>query len=151
MPDEPEVHGVLALMLLHGARRQARIDPATGALVTLEDQDRSRWDRDQIAEGTAILDSALRRRRAGPFQIQAAIAACHATANDPAHTDWPQIVGLYAQLARVAPSAVVDLNQAVAIAMVEGPEAALPLVDAVAATGRLTGYYLLHATRASCA
>jgi RNA polymerase sigma-70 factor, ECF subfamily len=148
MPDEPEVHGVLALMLLHGARRQARIDTATGALVALEDQNRSRWDRDQIAEGTTILERVLHRRRAGPFQIQAAIAACHATADDAAHTDWPQIVGLYEQLARVAPSAVVDLNQAVAIAMVGGPEAALPLVDAVAATGRLTGYYLLHATRA---
>jgi len=148
MPDEPEVHGMLALMLLHGARRQARIDPATGALVTLEDQDRSRWDRDQIAEGTAILDSALRRRRAGPFQIQAAIAACHATAPDATGTDWSQIAGLYAQLARVAPSAVVDLNRAVAMAMVEGAEAALPLVDAVAQTGRLAGYYLLPATRA---
>ncbi len=147
MPDEPEAHGMLALMLLHDARRPSRVD-ASGELVTLEEQDRSQWDRDQIAEGTAILERALRRRRAGPFQIQAAIAACHATAPSTATTDWPQIVGLYAQLARVAPSPVVDLNHAVAVAMAQGPEAALPLVEAIAESGRLDGYYLLHATRA---
>jgi RNA polymerase sigma-70 factor (ECF subfamily) len=147
MPDEPEAHGMLALMLLHDARRPARID-ADGDLVTLEEQDRSLWDQAQIAQGAALLDRALRRRRAGPFQIQAAIAACHATAPSAAATDWPQIVGLYAQLALVAPSAIVDLNHAVAIGMADGPEAALPLVDAIAETGQLNGYYLLHAARA---
>jgi RNA polymerase sigma-70 factor (ECF subfamily) len=101
-----------------------------------------------MAEGTAILERALRRRRAGPFQIQAAIAACHVTAPSASQTDWPQIVGLYEQLARVAPSPVVDLNHAVALAMTQGPQVALPLVDAIAASSRLDGYYLLHATRA---
>jgi RNA polymerase sigma-70 factor, ECF subfamily len=147
MPDEPEAHGMLALMLLHDARRPARID-ANGNLVTLDEQDRSRWDQAQIAEGTTVLERALRRGRAGPFQIQAAIAACHATAPVAAQTDWPQIVGLYGKLALVAPSTIVDLNRAVAIGMADGPEAALPLVDAIAATGQLDTYYLLHATRA---
>jgi RNA polymerase sigma-70 factor, ECF subfamily len=147
MPDEPEAHGMLALMLLHEARRPARID-ASGDLVTLDEQDRSRWDQAQIAEGTTILNRALRHRRAGAFQIQAAIAACHATAPVAAQTDWAQIAGLYGQLARVAPSVIVDLNRAVAIGMADGPQAALPLVDAVAATGQLDAYYLLHATRA---
>jgi RNA polymerase sigma-70 factor (ECF subfamily) len=147
MPDEPEAHGMLALMLLHDARRPARID-AAGNLVTLDEQDRSLWNQAQIAEGDTILARALRRRRAGPFQIQAAIAACHATAPVAAQTDWPQIVGLYEQLALVAPSVIVELNRAVAIGMVNGPEAALPLVDKIAETGQLDGYYLLHATRA---
>jgi RNA polymerase sigma-70 factor (ECF subfamily) len=147
MPDEPEAQGMLALMLLHDARRPARID-ANGNLVTLEEQDRSIWDQAQIAEGAAILDRALRRRRAGPFQIQAAIAACHATAPVAAQTDWAQIVGLYGQLSQVAPSVIVELNRAVAIGMADGPEAALPLVDAIAATGQLDAYYLLPATRA---
>ena len=147
MPDEPEAQGLLALMLLHEARRPSRID-ADGDLVTLEDQDRSLWDRARIDEGAALLERALRRRRAGPFQIQAAVAACHATAPSTAGTDWPQIVGLYERLARVAPSPIVDLNRAVAIGMANGPEAALPLVDALAGTGQLDGYYLLHATRA---
>ena len=147
MPDEPEAHGMLALMLLHDARRPARTD-ARGNLVTLDEQDRSLWDAGQIAEGTAILDRALRRHRAGPFQIQAAIAACHATAPAADQTDWPQIVGLYGQLALVAPSVIVDLNRAVAVGMADGPQAALPLVDAIAGTGQLDGYYLLHATRA---
>ncbi|HEY6478898.1 MAG TPA: sigma-70 family RNA polymerase sigma factor [Streptosporangiaceae bacterium] len=147
MPDEPEAHGMLALMLLHDARRASRTD-ASGDLVTLAEQDRSRWDQAQITEGTAILERALRRSRAGPFQIQAAIAACHATAPAADQTDWPQIAGLYGQLARVAPSAIVDLNRAVAIGMAQGPEAALPLVEAIAGTGQLDTYYLLHATRA---
>jgi RNA polymerase sigma-70 factor, ECF subfamily len=147
MPDEPEAHGMLALMLLHDARRPARID-ANGNLVTLDEQDRSLWDQAQIAEGTAILSRALRRRRAGAFQIQAAIAACHATAPVAAQTDWAQIAGLYGQLARVAPSVIVDLNRAVAIGMADSPQAALPLVDAIAAAGQLDAYYLLHATRA---
>jgi RNA polymerase sigma-70 factor, ECF subfamily len=147
MPDEPEAHGLLALMLLHDARRPARI-AANGDLVTLEEQDRSLWDEAQIAEGATTLERALRRRRAGPFQIQAAIGACHATAPAADQTDWTQIVGLYAQLALVAPSVIVDLNHAVAVGMVDGPEAALPLVDAIAESGQLNGYYLLHATRA---
>jgi RNA polymerase sigma-70 factor, ECF subfamily len=147
MPDEPEAHGMLALMLLHDARRPGRVDQ-DGNLVTLAEQDRSRWDRPQIAEGSTILERALRRRRAGPFQIQAAIAACHATASTAADTDWPQIVGLYEQLAIAAPSVIVDLNLAVAVSMADGPEAALPLVEAIGATGQLDSYYLLHATRA---
>jgi len=147
MPDEPEAQGMLALMLLHGARRQSRFD-ADFNLVGLEEQDRSRWNTDDVAEGTAILERALRQGRAGPFQIQAAIAACHAIAPSTAETDWREIVGLYEQLARVAPSSVVDLNRAVAIAMVDGPEAALPLIDAIARSGALNEYYLLHATRA---
>ena len=138
---------MLALMLLHEARLPARID-ATGNLVTLEEQDRSLWNQAQIAEGATILEHALRRRRAGPFQIQAAIAACHATTPVAAQTDWPQIVGLYAQLALVASSVIVDLNRAVAIGMAYGLEAALPLVDAIAETGQLNEYYLLHATLA---
>ena len=147
MPDEPEAHGMLALMLLHDARRDARTD-ADGDLLTLEEQDRTRWDRDRIAEGAAIIERTLRRRRAGPFQIQAAIAACHATAPVAAATDWPQIAGLYAELARLAPSPVVELNRAVAVGMAEGPEAALPLLDALDAGGALEGYHLLPATRA---
>ncbi|TDT97750.1 RNA polymerase ECF family sigma subunit [Streptomyces sp. 846.5] len=147
MPDEPEAQGMLALMLLHDARQSSRID-ADGELVTLAEQDRSRWDRARIAEGSAILERALRRRRAGPFQIQAAIAACHATAPVAEDTDWPQIVGLYTELAAVAPSVVVDLNRAVAVSMADGPQEALPLVEAIAETGRLDGYHLLHATRA---
>ncbi len=147
MPDEPEAQGMLALMLLHDARRQSRYD-AEFNLVRLEEQDRSQWDADEITEGTAILERALRQGRAGPFQIQAAVAACHAIAPSTAETDWPEIVGLYDQLARVAPSSVVDLNRIVAIGMVDGPEAALPLIDAIAETGTLDDYYLLHATRA---
>ncbi|GLW09712.1 RNA polymerase subunit sigma-24 [Microtetraspora sp. NBRC 13810] len=147
MPDEPEAQGMLALMLLHDARRPARVD-AAGDLVTLDEQDRTLWDRARIAEGAALCERALRRGRAGPFQLQAAIAACHATAPLAAQTDWPQIVGLYTQLARIAPSPVVDLNRAVAIGMADGPEAALPLVDAIAGAGQLDDYHLLHATRA---
>ncbi len=120
MPDEPEALGMLALMLLHDARRPARID-AAGDLVTLDDQDRSLWDQAQIAEGNALCERALRRRRAGPFQLQAAIAACHATVPSAAETDWPQIVGLYTHLTRIAPSPIVDLNRAVAIGMTDGP------------------------------
>ncbi|MEY9908461.1 RNA polymerase sigma-70 factor (ECF subfamily) [Catenulispora sp. MAP12-49] len=147
MPDEPEAQGLLALMLLQEARHAARLD-GDGELVTLEHQDRSQWDRDLIGEGTAILERALRRRRAGPFQIQAAIAACHATAPRFQDTDWPQIVGLYDQLRRVLPNPMVDLNRTVALAMAQGPETALPDLDALADSGRLDGYHLLHATRA---
>jgi RNA polymerase sigma-70 factor (ECF subfamily) len=147
MPDEPEAHGMLALMLLLEARRGSRLDPA-GQLVTLEEQDRTQWDSALISEGAEILDRALRRRRAGPFQIQAAIAACHATAPSVTETDWAQIVGLYRELARVAPSPIVELNHAVALGMAHGPENALPLVDALVGQGRLADYHLLHAARA---
>ncbi|TQM44978.1 RNA polymerase sigma factor [Pseudonocardia cypriaca] len=146
MPHEPEPRGLLALMLLHGARRATRTED--GVLVPLEDQDRSRWDRALIADGVAVLDQALAMRRAGPYQVQAAIAACHATAPDAASTDWPQIATLYAELARLAPSPVVELNRAVAVAMADGVEAGLRLVGELSASGRLEGYYLLPATRA---
>ncbi|MFI0367144.1 RNA polymerase sigma factor [Actinomadura sp. 1N219] len=147
MPGEPEPRGLLALTLLHEARRATRKDD-NGVLVTLENQDRSRWDRELIAEGVATLDRALAMRRAGPYQLQAAIAACHATAPDAASTDWPQIATLYAELGRVAPSPVVDLNRAVAVAMADGVPAGLKLVDELTASGRLDGYHLLPATRA---
>ena len=146
MPGEPEPRGLLALMLLHEARRATRI--ADGVLVTLENQNRSRWDRALIAEGVATLDEALSMARTGPYQVQATIAACHACAADAASTDWPQIAALYTQLARLAPSPVVDLNRAVAVAMVDGLPAGLRLVDELAASGRLDGYHLLAATRA---
>jgi RNA polymerase sigma-70 factor, ECF subfamily len=146
MPAEPEPRGLLALMLLHEARRATRTHE--GVLVTLEHQDRSRWDHALIAEGIETLDAALAMRRAGPYQLQAAIAACHATAPDAESTDWVQIATLYSELARLAPSPVVDLNRAVAIAMADGIPAGLALVDELAAAGRLEGYYLLPATRA---
>lgn len=146
MPQEPEPHGLLALMLLHEARRATRSDD--GVLVTLERQDRSRWNRALIAEGVAVLDQALAMRRTGPYQVQAAIAACHATAPDPASTDWPQIATLYAQLGHLAPSPVVELNRAVAVAMSDGIPTGLALVDRLAESGRLDGYHLLPATRA---
>ena len=147
LPGEPEPPGLLALMLLTEARRRSRVDE-DGVLVTLEHQDRSRWDRDLIAEGVAVLDDALARRRPGPYQVQAAIAACHATAPDAEHTDWPQIAALYAQLSQLAPSPVVQLNRAVAVAMADGVPAGLALVDELDAAGRLAGYHLLPATRA---
>ncbi|WP_159920121.1 MULTISPECIES: RNA polymerase sigma factor [Nocardia] len=146
MPNEPEAHGLLALMLLLEARRASRTEG--GVLVTLEDQDRSRWNRAMITEGVAVLDEALGMRRCGPYQVQAAIAACHATAPDAAATDWPQIAALYSELARLAPSPVVDLNRAVAIAMADGIAAGLALVGQLAESGELDGYYLLPATRA---
>jgi RNA polymerase sigma-70 factor (ECF subfamily) len=147
MPDEAEAAGLLALMLLHDARRSARLD-AAGDLVTLEDQDRSSWDQASIGEGVSVLAGALRRGRAGPYQIQAAIAACHATALAAADTDWAQIAGLYEQLARFLPTPVVALNHAVAVGMAFGPAAALPLVAALEESGQLDGYHLLPATRA---
>ena len=146
MPHEPEPRGLLALMLLHEARRTTRTED--GVLVTLEHQDRSRWDRTLIAEGVETLDQALAMRRTGPYQVQAAIAACHATAPDAASTDWPQIATLYTELARLAPSPVVDLNRAVAVAMADGIPAGLALVDELGSSGRLDGYHLLPATRA---
>jgi RNA polymerase sigma-70 factor (ECF subfamily) len=146
MPGESEPRGLLALMLLHEARRMTRT--SDGVLVTLEKQDRSRWDQGLIAEGVETLDEALATRRSGPYQVQAAIAACHATAPDAESTDWPQIAVLYAELARLAPSPVVELNRAVAVAMADGIPAGLALVDELAASGRLDGYHLLPATRA---
>jgi len=147
MPDEAEAAGLLALMLLHHARRAARLD-AHGDLVTLEDQDRGTWDAAEIAEGVAVLRGALRRGQPGPYQVQAAIAACHATAATPQDTDWTQIAGLYEQLARFLPTPVVELNHAVAVGMAHGPQAGLPLVAALEASGKLAGYHLLPATRA---
>jgi RNA polymerase sigma-70 factor, ECF subfamily len=146
MPQEPEPRGLLALMLLHEARRATRTDD--GVLVPLESQDRSRWDRALIAEGVDVLDQALAAGRSGPYQVQAAIAACHATAPDTASTDWPQIAALYAELGRLAPSPVVELNRAVAVAMSDGIPAGLELVDRLARDGSLQGYHLLPAARA---
>ena len=147
MPDEPEVLGLRALLLLHDARRATRTD-AAGELVLLADQDRTRWDSEEITEGVRLLDTALRRGRPGPYQVQAAIAACHATAADVADTDWAQIALLYGQLAKFTPSPVVELNRAVAVASADGPAAGLALVDDLAASGALAGYHLLPATRA---
>ncbi len=144
---EPEAMGLLALMLLHESRRAARTS-ADGDLILLEDQDRSLWSRDQIAEGTALVERVLLSRRFGPYTLQAAIAAVHAEAPTPAATDWAQIVGLYVVLARVEPSPVVGLNRAVAIAMRDGPAAGLAQIDAILARGDLADYYLAHAARA---
>ena len=143
MPDEPEALGLLALMLLTEARRAARTSP-DGAVVLLADQDRARWDGALIAEGQAIVRQCLRRGRPGPYQIQAAINAVHSDAPVAAATDWPQILRLYDQLLAVAPGPVVALNRAVAVAEVDGPSAALALVDSL----DLGGYYLFHAIRA---
>ena len=145
VPDEPEVRGLLALMLLQDSRRDARTDDA-GDLVLLEDQDRSRWDHAAIDEGLALVESALATRRPGPYQVQAAIAALHARAPRPEDTDWPQIAALYGTLAAMTPSPVIELNGAVAVAMADGPDRALPLVDALAA--ELDTYHLFHAARA---
>ena len=142
MPDEPEVHGLLALMLLHDARRASRFHD--GDLVLLADQDRSRWDADQIAVGRATLDRAIALQGRGPYVVQAAIASVHA--DEP--TDWPQIALLYGELVRLTGSPVVELNRAVAVAEAEGPAAGLALVDALAATGDVDGYHYLHASRA---
>ena len=144
---EPEAVGLLALMLLHDSRRAARTSP-TGDLVLLEDQDRALWNRAQIAEGSALVERALRSRRFGPYTLQAAIAAVHAGARDAAATDWTQIVGLYDVLVRAAPSPVVELNRAVAVAMRDGPLAGLTLVDAILARGDLGDYPLAHSARA---
>jgi len=143
MPDEPEVAGLLALMLLTDARRDARTT-AAGDLVLLPDQDRGRWDRTLIAEGQALVRRCLRRDQPGPYQIQAAIQAVHADAATAGDTDWRQIVLLYDQLLAIAPSPVVALNRAVAVAEVDGPDVALALTDGIA----LDGFYLFHAIRA---
>jgi RNA polymerase sigma-70 factor, ECF subfamily len=146
LPDEPEGLGLLALMLLHDARREARTDDE-GQLVLLEDQDRARWDRGEIDEGQALLDRALRFGRSGSYQVQAAIAALHDTAA-PAATDWRQIAALYARLAQLSPSPVVELNRAVAIAMADGFEAGLARLDALAGDDLLAGYPYYHSARA---
>jgi RNA polymerase sigma-70 factor (ECF subfamily) len=147
MPGQPEALGLAALLLLQDSRRAARLD-ADGELVTLEEQDRERWDHAMIEEGTTLLDAALRRRAPGPYQVQAAIAACHATAAKPDDTDWVQIAALYARLARMTPSPVVRLNRAAAVAMARGPAVALELVRDLDRSGELAGYPLLAATRA---
>ena len=147
MPDEPEALGLLALMLLHDARREARTS-AEGDLVLLDDQDRSRWDRAKIGLGRELVERALLVRRPGPYQLQAAIAALHDEAETPTETDWPQIALLYRELMAVAPSPVVELNLAVAVAMSDGPAVGLAMVDGLAADGRLDDYVYLHATRA---
>jgi RNA polymerase sigma-70 factor (ECF subfamily) len=144
---EPEAIGLLALMLLQESRRAARATP-DGELVLLADQDRSLWNREQIAEGAALVERALASPRFGPYALQAAIAAVHAGAPTAAATDWAEIVGLYDLLLRAEPSPVIELNRAVAIAMRDGPAAALPLVDALLARGELADYRLAHATRA---
>jgi RNA polymerase sigma-70 factor, ECF subfamily len=144
---QPEIMGLLALMLLQESRRAARTSPA-GELILLENQDRSLWNREQIAEGVALLEKALNSRRFGPYTLQAAIAAVHAEAESTAATDWRQIVAIYDQLVRIQPSPVVHLNRAVAIAMRDGPEAGLAHIDAVLAHGELANYYLAHAARA---
>ncbi|MFL5759326.1 MAG: RNA polymerase sigma factor [Thermomicrobiales bacterium] len=145
MPDEPEVLGLVALMLLHDARKATRVD-AEGVTIRLEDQDRSQWDRAQIGEGVALLDRALRMRRIGPYQLQAAIAALHAESPSAAETDWREISILYQKLVNLNPSPVIELNRAAAISMADGPEAGLPLVDRLASS--LDTYLPLHATRA---
>ncbi len=144
---EPEAQGLLALMLLQESRRAARAN-AAGDLITLEEQDRSVWNRELIAEGVARVEAALASRRFGPYALQAAIAAVHAEAPGAAQTDWNEIVGLYDALLALDPSPVVELNRAVAVGMREGPAAGLRLIDAILARGDLAGYHLAHAARA---
>jgi RNA polymerase sigma-70 factor (ECF subfamily) len=147
MPAEPEIRALLALVLLHDARRDARLGPE-GDLVLLEDQDRTRWDRRQMAEGLALLEGVAAESVLGPYAVQAAIAAAHARAERAADTDWRRIAALYALLARLSPSPVVELNRAVAVAMADGPEHGLQILDAIEARGALGDYHLFHAARA---
>ena len=147
LQEDAEALGLLALMMLHDSRRHARTS-ADGELVLLEEQDRSLWDKEQIEMGTAVLEKALHMHNPGPYQIQAAIAALHAEAPSPSDTDWPQIAALYGALMQHAPSPVVALNQAVAIAMVEGPMRGLGLIDDLGQSGDLDHYHLFHAARA---
>ena len=144
---EPEALGLLGLMLLHESRRRARTSPS-GELILLSDQDRSLWDRAHIAEGAALVERALASRRIGPYTLQAAIAAVHAEAPSASATDWPQIVGLYDVLMRAAPSPVIELNRAAAVAMRDGPMAGLALIDAILARGELADYSPAHSARA---
>ena len=145
--SEPEAVGLLALMLLHESRRAARTS-SNGELVLLDDQDRSQWNREQIAEGLALVESAMSTRRVGPYTLQAAIAAAHAEAASAAATDWEQIIGLYEVLARANPSPVVELNRAIAVAMRDGPSSGLALIDAILLRGDLRDYHLAHSARA---
>ena len=148
LPDEPEVTGLLALILLTGARSAARADE-DGALVLLADQDRSRWDRGRLDEGQSLAETALAQRRPGPYQLQAAIAACHADAATAADTDWRQIAALYGELLRFDPSPVIEANRAVAVAYAEGPAAGLTILDTLAASSRLARWPQLHIARAA--
>jgi len=145
--DDPEAIGLLALMLLHDSRRRSRVGPG-GEMILLDDQDRSLWDREQIAEGVRLVERALAMRRIGPYALQAAIAALHAEAASPGSTDWLQIIGLYEVLQRTDPSPVVELNLAVAVAMRFGPEAGLARIDGLLARGDLLSYHLAHSARA---
>jgi RNA polymerase sigma-70 factor (ECF subfamily) len=147
LPGRGEPRGLLALMLLHDSRRDTRQD-AQGTLVRLEDQDRTRWDRAQIAQGMELVEEALRASPPGPYGLQAAIAALHARAPRAADTDWPQIAALYAVLCRVQPTPVVELNRAVAVAMADGPARGLAIIDRLEAGGELAGYHLVDAARA---
>ncbi|MFL5646054.1 MAG: RNA polymerase sigma factor [Chloroflexota bacterium] len=147
LPDEPETRGLLALMLLHDARRDARVG-ADGSLILIDDQDRSRWDASRIAEGQALVQDALADGRPGPYQVQAAIAALHDEAATSAETDWPQIASLYATLQRMSPSPVVELNLAAAVALADGPGVGLAMMDGIAASGDLDDYPYLHSSRA---
>jgi RNA polymerase sigma-70 factor, ECF subfamily len=147
LPDHAGVMGLLALMLLHDARRASRISN-TGDVVLLENQDRTQWDRHEISEGLSLVDRSLSiRGQVSSYAVQAAIAALHVRAEDPHATDWPQIVGLYEVLLRLQPTPVIELNHAVAVSMVDGPARALDLIDSLAARGRVTQYHLLHAAR----
>lgn len=147
LPDEPENLGLLALMLVHDSRRAARVNPE-GQLVPLEEQDRMLWNREQIREGLRLVETALEQRLVGAYQLQAAIAALHAEAKRPQETDWRQIESLYSQLHRLTPTPVIALNHAVAVAMGEGLEQGLAIIDDLGASGELDGYYLFHAARA---
>jgi len=147
MPEEPEVTGLLALMLVQDSRRDTRVNSA-GELITLEEQDRSLWDREEIEEGTRLVEAALRRRRPGIYQLQAAIAAVHANAPSSDTTDWAEIAALYRELAAISPTPVVALNRAVAVAMSEGWERGLSLMNTLGPSGSLDHYYLYHAARA---
>jgi RNA polymerase sigma-70 factor (ECF subfamily) len=147
MPQEPENLGLLSLMLLQDSRREARVN-RLGQLVTLEEQDRSLWDMKEINEGLQLIEEALRLRRPGAYQLQAAIGAVHAEARTSKETDWRQIVALYRELISITDSPIVALNHAAAVAMSEGLEAGLTLMDAAGASGQLSNYYLFHASRA---
>jgi RNA polymerase sigma-70 factor (ECF subfamily) len=148
LPDEPEVTGLLALILLTSARSAARADQ-DGALVLLPDQDRSRWDQRRLGEGRSLVEAALAQRRPGPYQLQAAIAACHADAATAADTDWRQIAALYSELLRFDPSPVIEANRAVAVAYAEGPAAGLAILDTLAASSQLARWPQLHIARAT--
>src|SRR5215472_5227715 len=148
LPDDPEVTGLLALILLTSARSGSRAD-ADGAMVLLSDQDRSRWDPGRINEGRSLVEAALALRRPGPYQLQAAIAACHADAATAADTDWREIAALYGELLRFDPSPVIEANRAVAVAYTEGPAAGLAILDTLAASSRLARWPQLHIARAA--